>query len=187
MASASIVHGEGFTGVDPNPDLRGRMIRVLAGLREHVDDQLRHGDGLVNAVDLRVVRLRDHGVQTLVVKVNEDGVHPLKGPMDGSVMQVQKSERPPVASLAFDLGDVKHVRQVENVGIEVDAVKAVRDVSRQAGQVRLAHELLDHDVADRKVGDAGIDALRGPVFVPGACSHVFLLQVVHPARLCFWR
>ena len=53
------------------------MIRVFPSPGEHVDNQLRDRDGLVDAVDLRVVRLRDDGVQALVVKVNEDRVDSL--------------------------------------------------------------------------------------------------------------
>jgi len=50
------------------------MVRVLAGLREDVGDQLRHGDGLVNPVDLRVVWFSHDCVQALVVEVDQDRI-----------------------------------------------------------------------------------------------------------------
>jgi hypothetical protein len=81
-------------------------------------------------------------------------------------MQVQKSKRPPVASLAFDIGDVKHVREIKDVGVEVNTVNAIRDVRRETGQVCIAHEILDFDIFDRKLRNTSIDTLRRSVLVP---------------------
>ena len=58
--------------------------------------------------------------------------------------------------------------EIEDIGIKMNTVNAIRDVPRETAQVGIAHELLDFDISDRKLGDARIESLRRSVLVPRA-------------------
>jgi hypothetical protein len=70
-------------------------------------------------------------VKPLIVKIYKDGLGPLQDAIDRTVVKVQESKRPTVARFAFDIGHVQHVRNVQNVGVEVSAIEAISYVARQ--------------------------------------------------------
>src|ERR1039457_7336251 len=107
------------------------MIRIFSGLRQHIDNQLTYGTRSLNAFDFRVVRFGNDRVKPLIVEIYEDGLSPLQDAIDRAVMQVQESKRPTMTRFAFDIGHVKHVREIQNVGVEVSAIEAISYVAGQ--------------------------------------------------------
>jgi hypothetical protein len=74
----SVVDGKRFACIDADANLRGRVIRILACLSEDVDDKLADSHRLVDPIAFGVVWLRDNGMQTLIVKIHKQRVHPLR-------------------------------------------------------------------------------------------------------------
>lgn len=85
-------------------------------------------------------------MKPLIVKINEDRLSPLKDAINRAVVQVQESKRATVARFALNVRHVQHVRDVQNVGVEVGAVEPVRQVARQVCKIGLRDEFLDFDV-----------------------------------------
>ena len=60
MTPAAVVNGQRLARIDADPNLGGRVIRVFAGPRENVDNQLAHRHRLVYSVRFGVIGFRDH-------------------------------------------------------------------------------------------------------------------------------
>jgi len=80
------------------------------------------------------------------MKVYENGIHTLQDSMDGTVVQVQEPESASVAHFTFDIRDVKHICDIQDVGIKMDTVKAVRHISRQVCKLSVSDEFFDLDI-----------------------------------------
>ena len=88
-------------------------------------------DRSLNAFDFRVVRFSNDRVKPLIVEIYEDGLRTLQDAIDRPVVEVQESKRPTMTRFAFDIGHVQHVRDIQNVGVEVSAIEAISYVARQ--------------------------------------------------------
>ena len=69
------------------------MIRVFSRLCQHICDELPDGDGAVHAGRLRVIRLRHHRLQALIVKIDKQRVDALQDAGDPAIMQIEKAQR----------------------------------------------------------------------------------------------
>ena len=57
MTTPPVVDSERQPRIDSDTNFGGRVIRILSGLRQHIDDELAYGDRSLNAFGFRVVRL----------------------------------------------------------------------------------------------------------------------------------
>ena len=64
-----------------------------------------------------------------------------------------------MAGLTFRFCHVQHVRQVQDVGIQVHAVQPVRNIAGKVGEIRIPYIFLDLDVLQRKRFDLAVYAL----------------------------
>ncbi|MCS3695046.1 hypothetical protein [Bradyrhizobium elkanii] len=158
------------------------MIGILAGARQDVDDQLRGRNGTMNALRLVVVRLGEDGVKPLIVEVDEDRFDGADNAMRGAVVHIQEAERALMAGLALDRGDVQNVLQVQDVGIQMDAIDAVSRVARQPRQVRFAHVFLDLDVLQGHRIDLRVDPFGRAVTIPITHGDSVSPKKYHPHR-----
>jgi hypothetical protein len=92
-----------------------------------------------------------------VVEVDSDGVDSSENPMDCAIVEIQKAKGSSMARLTFDVGDVKHVIQAQNVGVEMHPVDPVCDSVAEVRQISIAHILTDLDLAQRKLCDLLVD------------------------------
>jgi hypothetical protein len=88
MSSTTVVHGKRLASVDPNPHFRRRVVRSVAGLVEDIDDELRDRYGAPHTRGLIVIWLGNYSVESLVMKVDKNGVSSLQDAVDGSVVEV---------------------------------------------------------------------------------------------------
>jgi hypothetical protein len=90
VSAPTIINREGFPCINTDTDLSCRMIRILSGLCQDVDDQLPHSHSFVYAIGFRIVGLGNNGMEPLIVKIYEDRVHALQDAMHCAVMQVKE-------------------------------------------------------------------------------------------------
>jgi len=153
VTSASVVDGECLAGIDTDTHLCGGVVRVFSGTCQNIGDQLADGHCSVNAVSFRIVRFGDYGMKPLIVKIHEHRVDTLEDAVHRAIMQIQEAKSTTVAGFSFNLGYVKHVRQVQDVCVQVDAINAIRHVARQIREIGVAHEFPDFDTLEGKLGN----------------------------------
>jgi len=61
-------------------------------------------------------------------------------------MKVEKAQGAPVTRLAFNVGDVQHVRDIQDVSIEMRPVETIRHISWQVREIGVTDEFLDLNV-----------------------------------------
>ena len=105
------------------------------------------------------------------MEIDENRIDSLKDAIDCAVVQVKETKCATMAGLSFDIRHMQHVGQIENVGVEMNAISSVSDIPRKVRQISILDVLLDLDVLDRKLRYLGINSLTGPVFIPAASSH----------------
>jgi hypothetical protein len=112
MTAPSVVDGKRFACIDADANLRGRVIRILACLSEDVDDKLADRHRLVDPIAFGVVWLRDNGMQTLIVKIHKQRVHPLQDARNRALVHVKEAQRASMAGFAFDRRHMQHIVEI---------------------------------------------------------------------------
>src|SRR5665213_2021425 len=124
-------------------------------------------------------------MKALIVEIDANGLYASENPMYGPVMEVQETKSTAMARFAFYVGDLEHRCQVKNIGIDVYTIHAIRKITGQVCQISLSDVVLNVDLTDRQLGKAGVNALCGAIFIPGASCHRFLprSEAVHRSHL----
>jgi len=163
--------GKSLACINAHTYLSGRMIGVLASLREDIDDQLRNSNSLADANGLAIVGLHNKGVKTLIVKIDEHCLGSIKDAGDCAIVQIEKSESAPMAHFALIVRYVEQRCHVEDVCIKMHAVDAVGHISGQLPKVCITYIFLDLYILGRQFGHSGIDSLGRPFLVPCPGRH----------------
>ena len=80
------------------------------------------------------------------MEIDKNGIDLLQNSVNRPVMQVQETKGAPVTRLSFDVGDVKHLRHIQDIGIQVDSVHTVSHLLREVPQICIANVFFDFNV-----------------------------------------
>jgi hypothetical protein len=171
MPASSIVNSQCFASIDTYANLGGWVIGVFTRVCQDVDDQLCDHDGTMNTDCFRIIGFGYDGMKPLIVEIDLDCINAIENAVYCSIVEIQESQRSAMADLAFDVGNVQHIADVQYVGIEMYAVDSVSDRVGEVPQIGVAHVLLDFNVPEGKSRDLLVDPFGGAILVPSTCSH----------------